>query len=204
VRATSHSGAADPVRATAVDSTGRAVAVACAPAVLPVLPSRTTVTCTAKDSAGRVAQSKRVITVLGAAAQLGQLRDSLPAGKVRDLVQSTREAVELRDGPAATRRLGLVTDALRTSGFSASRVALVTADLQRVARVLGVTIPSIHKVERGESVWSVVQDALLHKTGAAPDERAVAAGVRLLLAVNPSALDRYGVLHPGYVLRMPI
>jgi hypothetical protein len=205
VRATGHSGARDPLTATAVDSRGRRLPAHCTPAVLPATPSRTRVTCTSdRDAAGRVGTATRVVTVLGAAAQLRQLEESLGAGPLRDLVGSARSAVEHRDGPAAARRLGLVLDALPHSGLRGRRLADVRDDVLRIGHVIGRPLPLVHAVRPGETVWSVVSDALQHKTGAAPDDHAVALGVRLVLARNPGALDRYGVLHPGTVLTLPL
>ncbi len=204
VRATGHHGAADPLHATAVDNRGRHLAAHCAPAVLPVTPSRTTVTCTsARDSTGRAGVAKRVVTVLGAGAQLAQLRDSLGRGHLRDLVSSAHDAVIRRDGPAAARRLGIVLDALPTSGLKGQRLIDVRADVQRIGHVLGRVIPLVHQVQPGETVWSVVTDALQHK-GIAADAHAVALGVRLVLAANPGALDRFGYLQPGTVLSLPL
>lgn len=205
VRATGHQGVADPLAATAVDSSGRPLAARCAPAVLPLTPSRTTVTCTsARDSAGRVGRATRTVTVLGASAQLVDLRDSLGPSRLRDLVESARAAVVNRDGPAAARRLGLVLDALPTSGLQGQRQATVRADVVRIGQVLGQAIPLVHAVRPGDSVWSVVATALRQKSGVAPDDHAIALGVRLVLAVNPGALDRFGVLHPGTVLTLPL
>jgi hypothetical protein len=205
VRATGHQGAPDPLAATAVDSRGRRLNAHCAPAVLPLTPSRTRVTCTSdRDSAGRVGRATRTVTVLGAGAQLATLRDSLGQGRLRDLVEAARQAVVNRDGPVAARRLGLVLDALPTSGLQAARMSAVRNDVVRIARVLGRAIPAVHAVRPGESVWSVVADALRLKTGVAPGDHAIALGVRLVLAANPGALDRYGVLHPGTVLSLPL
>lgn len=205
VAATGHSGVADPLAATAVDSRGRQLAARCAPAVLPLTPSRTQVTCTSEpDSAGRAAKATRTVTVLGAGAQLAALSDSLGPGRLRDLVDAAHAAVINRDGPAAARRLGLILDALPTSGLLGARLDTVRADIVRIGRVLGRSIPVVHAVRPGESVWSIVADALQHKTGVAPDAHAIALGVRLVLAVNPGAMDRYGVLHPGTVLSLPL
>ncbi|MFN2536945.1 MAG: hypothetical protein ABR549_02190 [Mycobacteriales bacterium] len=205
VRATGHHGVANPLVATAVDGRGRRLPARCAPAILPLTPARTRVTCTsARDSAGRVGKATRTVTVLGAAAQLGQLRDSLGAGRLRELVESARAAVVQRDGAAAARRLGLVLDALPTSGLRGQRLSAVRADIVRIGHVVGRAIPAVHAVRPGDSVWSVVAAALQHKTGVAPDDHAIALGVRLVLAVNPGALDRYGVLHPGTVLSLPL
>ena len=205
VRADRHSGVADPLTATAVDNLGHRLRATCSPAVLPLTPSRTTVTCTsARDAAGRVGRASRVVTVLGAEAQLRQLRDSLGAGRLRDLVESARVAVAHRDGPMSARRLGLVLDHLPYSGLRGTRLVAVRDDVLRVGRVLGRTIPLVHDVRPGETVWSVVTDALRRKTGVAPTEHEVALGVRLVLATNPGALDRYGVLHPGTVLTLPL
>ncbi|MDX6203078.1 MAG: hypothetical protein QOJ83_2578 [Frankiales bacterium] len=74
----------------------------------------------------------------------------------------------------------------------------------RIGRVLGRAIPAVHAVRPGETVWSVVADALRQRTGRAPDDHAIALGVRLLLAINPGELDRFGVLHPGTVLALPL
>jgi hypothetical protein len=204
VRATGHHGVADPLAATAVDAHGRTLAAHCTPAVLPIVPRQTRVTCSARDSAGRVGVASRVVTVLGAGAQLTSLRDTLGPGHLRDLVDATRSAVDRRDGPAAARRLGLVLDALPTSGLRGQRLLDVRADVVRIGRVLGRAIPAVHAVRPGETVWSVVADALRQRTGRAPDDHAIALGVRLLLAVNPGALDRFGVLHPGTVLALPL
>lgn len=204
VRATRHSGVPDPVVAVAVDGQGHRLQAACSPAVLPLVPSRTTVTCTARDATGHVARASRVVTVLGAQAQLAELRDALGPSRLRDLVESARDAVARRDGPMAARRLGLVLDHLPYSGMRAQGAAAVRTDVERVAQVLGRTIPLVHDVRPGETVWSVVNDALRRKTGAAPTSTQVAAGVRLVLARNPGALDRYGVLHPGTVLTLPL
>ena len=205
VVATGHSGARDPLSATAVDGRGGRLAAHCSPAVLPLSPARTRVTCTsAPDGAGRVGTATRTVTVLGAAAQLTALRDGLHAGRLRDLVESARSAVVLRDGPATARRLGLALDALPGAGLSAGRAASARADVLRIGRVLGRAIPVLHTVQPGDSVWSVVTAALRAKTGAAPDDHAVALGVRLVLAVNPGAMDRFGVLHPGTVLSLPL
>jgi hypothetical protein len=205
VLATGHHGATDPLRATAVDSRGRRIDAHCTPAVLPLTPSRTKVTCTsARDSAGRVGVTSRVVTVLGASAQLVHLRDSLGPGHLRNLIESAHVAVEKRDGPAAARRLGLVLDALPGSGLRGPRLSDVREDIVRIGRILGRTIPVVHAVRPGETIWSVVTDALRHKTGSAPDDHATALGVRLVLAVNPGAMDRFGVLHPGTVLALPL
>jgi hypothetical protein len=205
VAATGHSGVADPLAATAVDNRGRQLAARCAPAVLPLTPSRTRVTCTSdRDSAGRATTTTRTVTVLGAGAQLAALRDSLGAGRLRDLVEAARAAVANRDGPAAARRLGLILDALPTSGLQGTRQAAVRSDIVRIGHVLGRAIPIVHAVRPGESVWSIVADALRQKTGDTPDAHAIALGVRLVLAVNPRAMDRYGVLHPGTVLSLPL
>jgi hypothetical protein len=205
VAATGHAGVADPLAAIAVDSLGRRLAARCAPAVLPLTPSRTQVTCTSEpDSAGRAAKATRTVTVLGAGAQLATLRDSLGPGRLRDLVDAAHTAVINRDGPAAARRLGLILDALPTSGLQGARLGTVRTDVVRIGHVLGRSIPVVHAVRPGESVWSIVADALRQKTGAAPDDHAVALGVRLVLAVNPGAMDRFGVLHPGTVLSLPL
>lgn len=205
VSATGHTGTRDPLSATAVDGAGRPLAARCAPATLPLTPSRTLVTCTSDpDGAGRVGRATRTVTVLGAAAQLAALRDSLGDGRLRDLVSAARAAVVDRNGPAAVRRLGLVLDALPDAGLSASRTRDVEAHVVRIGHVLGRRIPALHAVRPGESVWSVVGAALQRRTGEAPDDHAVALGVRLVLAVNPGALDRFGVLHPGTVLSLPL
>lgn len=205
VLATRHEGAPDPVRATAVDGSGHPLAATCRPALLPLVPSRTAVTCTtAPDAAGRVARATRVVTVVGAEAQLQRLADDLPAGRLRDLVASAREAVARRDGPMAARRLGLVLDDLPWSGLGSRRAAAVRADVERVARVLGRPIPPVHVVRPGDTVWSVVTTALRDRTGTAPTEHEVALGARLVLARNPGALDRRGVLHPGTVLDLTL
>ena len=205
VRADNHRSVRDPLAATAVDAHGKVLAAHCTPAMLPIVPSRTRVTCTsARDAAGRVGTTTRVVTVLGAAAQLKALQDSLGPSHLRDLVASARDAVIRRDGPAAARRLGVIADFLPHSGLQGRRVTDVRADIQRIARVLGRALPSVHEVRHGETVWSIVTDRLQAKTGVAPDDHAVALGVRLVLAVNPGALDRYGTLHTGTVLRLPL
>jgi hypothetical protein len=204
VRATGHHGVADPLAATAVDAHGRTVAAHCTPAVLPIIPRQTRVTCSARDSAGRVGVATRVVTVLGAGAQLAHLRDTLGAGRLRDLVEASHSAVEHRDGPAAARRLGLVLDALSSSGLRGQRLRDVRADVVRIGHVLGRPIPAVHAVRPGETPWSIVTDALRQRTGSTPDDHAIALGVRLLLAVNPGALDRFGVLHPGTVLALAL
>ena len=199
VAASGHAGAPNPLVATALDARGRQLPTSCSPAVL--RPGRTAVTCTsAADSAGRVGRATRIVTVLGAEAQLGRLRDELVPGRLRDLVEAARVAVVRRDGPAAARRLGLVLDQLPSAGLPARRSADVRAALLRVGRVLGLSIPSVHVVRPGETVWSIVTDALRTTTGSPPSQHEVALGVRLVLARNPGALDRRGVLHPGSVL----
>lgn len=203
VRASSYRGVIDPLAATAVDATGRAIPAQC-PTVLPVSPARQTVTCTARDSAGRVGRATRTITVLGAAAQLAQVRDNLRTSHLRNAVAAAyRSAVE-GDDRATARNLGLVLDQLRYSGLPASRVAWVEGEVRRIGHVIGRAIPLVHTVRAGESTWSIVHDALARKSGAEPTASAVAAGVRLVLAVNPGALDRFGHLQVGDVLRVPL
>lgn len=205
VTATDHHGATDPVTATGVDSRGRRLAATCSPAVLPLVPARTTVTCTtAPDSAGHVGRATRVVTVLGAEAQLRRLRDTLTPGRLRELVESARDAVVRRDGPMAARRLGIVLDDLPWAGLGGRRTAQVRDDVQRIGRVLGRAIPLVHVVRPGDTVWSVVTDALRARTGKEPTSHEVALGARLVLAHNPGALDRHGVLHPGTVLALPL
>lgn len=204
IRATGHHGATDPLRATAVDNRGHRLPAHCAPAILPLTPSRTTVTCTSgRDSTGRVGTTTRVVTVLGAGPQLAQLRDSLGRGHLRDLVSAAHDAVVRRDGPASARRLGIVLDALPTSGLKGQRLVDVRTDIERIGHVLGRVIPVVHQVRPGETVWSVVTDALRHK-GIVADDHSVALGVRLVLASNPAALDRFGYLQPGTVLALPL
>lgn len=204
VRATSRDGARDPLTATAVDAAGHPVAAHCTPAVLPLAPARTTVTCTARDSAGRTGRATRVVTVLGAAAQLVQLRDGLGHGHLRDLVSAALAAARARDSDAAVRELALVLDALPGSGLRNDRRAAVHADVLRISHVLARRLPLVHAVRPGETVWSIVRDALRRRTGRAPTDHAVALEVRLVLASNPAALDRRGLLHPGTVLSLPL
>jgi hypothetical protein len=205
VRATGHHGVPNPLAAIAIDSSGRRLSAHCTPAVLPLTPSRTRVTCTSdRDAGGRVAVTTRVVTVLGAGAQLAQLSHSLGPGHLRDLGDAARSAVSHRDGPAAARRLGLILDALPHSGLQGRRLSDVHNDIVRIGHVLGRSIPHVHAVRPGETVWSVVSDALQQRSGVLPDDHAIALGVRLVLAHNPGALDRYGVLHPGTVLSLPL
>lgn len=143
--ATSPAGAVVSFTVTATDEDPASPAVSCTPASGSVFAiGTTTVSCTATDTAGNTATASFVVTVVGAVAQLADLRAAVtgvgPGTSLADKVAAAQAALAADDVPETCSILAALVNQLNAqSGKSIDRTTAAgrIADAQRIRAVLG-------------------------------------------------------------------
>ena len=138
----------------------------------------------------------RGTSTLTLAQELARLATEVGPGQIRTDALTVAIAHRAGDRDAAARALALVST--RARSLPAARTALVQQHVLRIRHLLGVRLPAVHVVLRGEHLWQVVRDEQTRRRRP-HDDHAVALGARLVQRVN-----RIGTaLTPGQLLVLP-